>query len=175
MTKKKVQRTKKRAKPAKKKTIKLKPRKKPKKPKVQIPTDLDNPEKFEMFIRWYVLSPVMRLFTDSQITALGIKDELESELLKIGTQKEFAAKYKIHQDTLTDWKKREDFQEKVDGGMKLWGKSKTPTVLLSLLRNITKKGGSQEVKLWLQFFQGFTEKQEHTGADGRPIEMTWKE
>ena len=73
------------------------------------------------------------------------------------TEGSFAKEHNVAQDTLTEWKKREDFNKDVDTQLMKWGANKTPDVLAALFRTILKDGKAGEVKLWLQFIKGLKE------------------
>lgn len=76
------------------------------------------------------------------------------------TQGEFAKEIRVDEDTLTAWKKREGFWDRVRKETKNWGKEKTATVLLSLYQTIIKSGNAAEVKLWLSYINDWIEKQD---------------
>jgi len=73
------------------------------------------------------------------------------------TEKAFAEHYGLSQDSLTDWKKRPEFEKDVDEQLKKWGADKTPEVIAALFRTILKEGKAAEVKLWLQFMKNWRE------------------
>jgi|GEM_PF-2152458 len=73
------------------------------------------------------------------------------------TEQDFAKKYNLCQDTLTDWKKRKEFNNDVDIQLAKWGSDKTPDVIAALYRTILKDGKASEVKLWLQYIKRWKE------------------
>ncbi|KKU22508.1 MAG: hypothetical protein UX31_C0001G0026 [Candidatus Nomurabacteria bacterium GW2011_GWA1_46_11] len=73
------------------------------------------------------------------------------------TQKELAVQFGLSEWTLSQWKDRQGFWPAVEGVRKNWGKSKTPEVLSSLYRKAL-TGNAAEVKLWLQYMEGYSEK-----------------
>jgi hypothetical protein len=129
--------------------------KKIKKPKKGIPikSDLKRKKEFEIFARWLAISPLLKFLTEKELAKIGVDDPEEMKLLKIKTQEEFAKKFKLNVDTLTDWKKKKNLWELVDELKKQWGKSKTPSVLTGFYRKAVSEGDAARVKLWLQYFE----------------------
>ena len=86
------------------------------------------------------------------------------------TQKEFAAKYGIHQDTVVDYKKRKGFWDDVQLMWKDWGKEKTSDVMKKFYDTLMSKGSASDIKLWLQYFLNWAERHniQHEGLP-RPI------
>lgn len=76
------------------------------------------------------------------------------------TQRELAEKFGVGEDVLSDWKKRDGFWEEVKRKIRSWGQDKMPDILDALYREITKTGRAAEVKLWLQYVEGWSEKVE---------------
>jgi len=74
------------------------------------------------------------------------------------TQGELAQKFGVGEDTLSEWKQREGFWEAVEKKRREWGKERTPNVILGLYRKAVKDGNAAEAKLWLQYFEEWTEK-----------------
>jgi len=74
------------------------------------------------------------------------------------TQQELSKKFGVGQDTLSEWKSRHDFWKRVAEKRKKWGQERTPDVIMALFNRIIKTGGAPEVKLWLQYFENWSEK-----------------
>ncbi len=138
-----------------------------KKTKKSVPkeSEIQRIKEFETFAEWLALSPLLKLLSEEQLTKIGVDDPREIELLKIKTQTEFAKKFKLSIDTLTDWKKRSELWELVDKYLEDWGAKKTPSVILGLYRKAVSEGDAPRVKLWLEYFKKFkeTSKVEHGG------------
>lgn len=96
---------------------------------------------------------------------------MSSELRSPKTQGEFAKKFGVGPDTLSDWKKRPGFYESVKKKRKDWCKEKTPEVISSLYKKIQKTGSAQEVKLWFQLFEDWSERIETNNKSDRPFEQ----
>lgn len=82
------------------------------------------------------------------------------EKLKLGIehQKDFAEFYNVEPATLSKWKTRPDFNERMMKILNIWAKSKTPDVAQGIYRAAI-KGNSDSQRLWFQLFQGWHEKQ----------------
>lgn len=87
------------------------------------------------------------------------------------TQKEFAEKFGVSKDTLTDWKKRNDFWTEVEREWKKWGREKTANVMSKLYNTIMQKGENPNFRLWLQYFQNWGEK---NGREIATMENVWQ-
>lgn len=74
------------------------------------------------------------------------------------TDKAFAEHYKLNETTLVGWKKDTHFRNSVKEHLDTWAKSRTPDVIACLYKAIIQHGRAAEVKLWMQLFEGFTEK-----------------
>jgi hypothetical protein len=82
-------------------------------------------------------------------------------LRELKTQKELAAKIGVHEDTLTDWKQRDDFWEAVEKEWNKWGREKTSNVIKTFYnRLLSKNATTADFKLWFQFFLNWNEKTE---------------
>lgn len=81
------------------------------------------------------------------------------EKIKLGMewQQDFAAYYKVAESTLWRWKKREDFEKRVDAILKMWATDKTPDVIHSIYRSAV-KGNPFSQQLWLGYFKGYNPK-----------------
>ena len=86
-------------------------------------------------------------------------------------EKDFAKYYQLSQDTLTDWKHKEMFQNDVDNQLLKWGADKTPDVISALYRTILQDGRAGEVKLWLQYIKRWEEKKSPDVVVNQPIDV----
>jgi len=77
------------------------------------------------------------------------------------TQEEFAKKFKVSEQTLSAWKKRDDFWEAVKVEWKKWGREKTADVMQEFYNSIKSEGRTSDFKLWFQYFLDWQEKSEH--------------
>lgn len=115
------------------------------------------------------------------LTDIHLKEEFDAAALWMAlprrrrdpaTQLELADQLGISPDSITDWKKREDFWEKVNAHRQYWVKEEVSDVVRGLIKQ-AKRGTAPEVKLFLQFAGLYTEtsRQELTGRDGKPIQF----
>ena len=115
---------------------------------------LRHPTEYEEFITWMALPEFYRVPK---------------------TQGELAQKFGVGEDTLSEWKQREGFWDAVKKRRREWGKERTPNVILGLYRKAIESGNAAEAKLWLQYFEEWTEKTwvEHS-FDTETIEVAKK-
>jgi hypothetical protein len=96
-------------------------------------SSVQQPLNLEKFIEWIALPRTLR---------------------KPKTQKEFAKSIGVNQDTLSDWKKLPNFWKEVNLYHRLYFRSQTADVLNGLLQT-AKTGRAAEVKLFLEYFEGY--------------------
>jgi len=95
---------------------------------------------YKVFVKFYAMASIVR-----------------QEEYGFKTEQDFAKHYELEQDTLTNWKKREEFNNDVDIQLQKWGAGKIPNVLLSLYRTVMRDGKAAEVKLYYQLVKGWKE------------------
>jgi len=83
----------------------------------------------------------------------------ETERIKTGieTQTDFSNKFKVGQQTLSVWNSDLFLQDRVRYIRNQWAFNKTGTVIQAIYRSAV-KGNPLSQKLWMQVFEGFTEK-----------------
>jgi len=111
-------------------------KKTPKTPKKKA---LTKPDVFREFVQWISVFELLR---------------------EPKTQGEFAKKFGVSPDTLSDWKKRDDFWAEVKKEWKKWGREKTSNVMGRFYKTIMEKGVTPDFKLWFQYFLDWKERQE---------------
>jgi hypothetical protein len=74
------------------------------------------------------------------------------------TQQEFSELHAVSQHTLSVWKQRPEFWDKVKEKWKAWGLERTKNVMEKFYRRVIQSGDSQDIKLWFQYFLDWTEK-----------------
>ncbi|KKM67561.1 hypothetical protein LCGC14_1469920 [marine sediment metagenome] len=100
--------------------------------------DVRKPYEYAMFIKWIAMPLVLR---------------------SPRFQKNISEEYKIDEDTLTNWKKRKGYKDDVTEEMKKHFNEKTPNVIQALYQQALKDGKASEVKLWLQYLEGWVPKE----------------
>lgn len=85
----------------------------------------------------------------------------EKEKLGLETQNDFAEYYSVDITTLSRWKRRPDFEQRVDAILKMWATDKTPDVVHAIYRTAI-KGNPMSQLLWLQYFKKFNPRADTT-------------
>lgn len=73
------------------------------------------------------------------------------------TQGEFAKEHKVNEATLYRWKQDDEFWDDVQKLTRKWFRSRVPAVLKALANNAERHGDSPEVKLVVQYAEGWKE------------------
>lgn len=90
---------------------------------------------------------------------LGIERDTKGKYIQRPTQSMFAKKFGVSDDTLSIWKKRENFAKEVDKEQMDWGLDKVGNVLASLYRRCLDYGKAEDVELFLAYYKGWDKKQ----------------
>lgn len=134
---------------------------------------IENPYKadiFEAYITWKSLPallknpppqkkadgyyrPDAREFAEAN----GIEDEELLELISISSQKAFAERFNVSQDTLTDWNKAIAERNPLKD-TKRWSQKLISNLMMSLYSHAMKKGDARNFKLFFQVSADFEEK-----------------
>jgi len=88
----------------------------------------------------------------------------------IENQDQFAEIYKVSPNTLSEWKKRPDFERRTDELLMELGKSKTVDVVQGMYMSAV-KGNPMSQMLWLQYFKKFNPKAAETQNENK-VEIT---
>lgn len=107
---------------------------------------------YNEFVLWSAMPPVERV-------KLGIE-----------SQKDFASYYGLEESTLSRWKQRPDYEERMDKILRMWGIDKTPDVIQGIYRAAI-KGNPASQLLWLQYFKKFNPKQEIEHTNKTKVEI----
>jgi hypothetical protein len=91
---------------------------------------------YQEFIRWRTMDPFER-------SAAGLME-----------QKDFAAKYKVSEDTLTRWKQRPDFEKRVRSSRKDWAFEHEGEIMEALYKSAV-RGNAASQRYWIKLFSGF--------------------
>lgn len=129
-------------------------------PKKSESVEVFNPYKgqeYRLFLIWRSLPVTLRGISGEDAEDRGVKDPELLELIQCKTQGDFAKRFGISIDTLTDWKKKEVPDEYKVIDWRYWAKEFTSEVVHHLLESIREKKKADSIKLWLQTVDGFVE------------------
>jgi hypothetical protein len=139
-----------------------------------IPTNTKNTRKpyklavFEVYLIWCSVQGFMgHTKAEEVLKKTGNNGSQFGQLLSIRNQSEFAKVYGVENSTLTNWNKliaREGLLKNTLEPMR----KLTKNVVISLYENIQTHGGANEVRLWLQFVEGWVYQSGHTSAPREP-------
>ena len=136
-------------------------------------------DEFEIFLAWYSVPaffrhppidkksrqrPSVRDFCES----IGVDDEQTILLAEIPSMSAFAETYKVHINTLTDWRKLIHERDMLQD-IRTWAKPLTRNVMMSLYNACLRGGLPDHYKLWLQSVADYSEK---TQIDIRKRQIT---
>lgn len=111
---------------------------------------LHNPDAFEEFITFAAMPhPDKCAYLEIE------KDEKTGRYVDNPTYERFGKKWGISRRTLTDWKKREDFQGLVNSRQRQWGVDRVPDVLASLYRRCLQYGMAYDVLAFLGYYTSY--------------------
>lgn len=89
------------------------------------------------------------------IEFMALPASLRKKVFGYITGGKFAKEFNVSIDTLTDWKRRDGFWERVRKIRKEWVKEKVSEVLDALYKKSVAEGNANEVKLFLQYAEEF--------------------
>ena len=138
--------------------------------KTPIKTDIVSytPDTFELYCTWKSLPsffkyPPMprkgkvRPTTEEFLDGLGIDDPITRELAEIKSQRQFAERYNVHPDTLSDWNKTNAVKDSLEE-IRRWSRQLSKNVILALYNKALKDGSSFEVSLFFKLIEKWEEK-----------------
>jgi len=108
----------------------------------------------------------VRIRKDKEVNAILIRDGILQYLHEHGkppTDTELAKVLKLHRNTINKHIK----EIKFESSESIY-RTFTPDVIMSII-NSCKKGSSASQKLYMQIFEKFSERLEHTGKDGESL------
>jgi hypothetical protein len=114
-------------------------------------------QEYRLFLIWRSLPVTLRGISGDDAEDRGVKDPELLELIQCKTQGDFAKRFGISIDTLTDWKKKDVPEEFQMIDWRHWAREFTPEVVHHLLESIREKKKADSIKLWLQTVDGFVE------------------
>jgi len=130
--------------------------------------DLQKEVEFELFALWLSIPPLLKnppKQKDGSVPSgramaisMGIDDEGVLDLCELKTNLDFSARYDVHINTLTTWKKK--IKEKGATGLPMmqnWAQTMSSNLLMSLYQHAMKKGNPLTIKLWFQLVDNWKE------------------
>lgn len=114
---------------------------------------------FRLYILWKSLPPEI---TPELWEKLGVSDDEILKLAGIKTQRDFAKRFDLSEDTLTDWNKVIR-QGNIDKDLqsldwRYWAKQSTSAVVSALLRELRKTGDAHRFTAWMKYVEQADEK-----------------
>lgn len=129
-------------------------------PKKSEPEVVFNPYKgqeYRLFLIWRSLPMEIKKGGRPYLEAAGIDDDDLLALADCKTQSQFAEKFGLSIDTLTDWKNKPVPPEYEAIDWRTWAKQLTTSVVALLFEGIQKDKDAPRIKLWLQAVDGYVE------------------
>lgn len=129
-------------------------------PKNSEPEVVFNPYKgqeYRLFLIWRSLPMEIKIGGRPYLEKAGIDDDDLMALAECRTQSQFAEKFGLSIDTLTDWKNKPVPPEYEAIDWRTWAKQLTTSVVALLFEGIQKDKDAARIKLWLQAVDGYVE------------------
>lgn len=129
----------------------------PKKPETAPPFNPYKGHEYRLFLVWSNIPVLLKTGNRANLEAMGVDDEELLVLSECKTLGDFADKFGVSRDTLTEWKTKPvpvEF-EKID--WRAWAKQLTKNVVNYLYEGIRVDKDAARIKLWLQAVDGYVE------------------
>lgn len=123
------------------------------------PTRKSNQEIYDLYAIWKSLPVTLmsKMSRDDVINKVGIEDEVLLDLIELRTQGEFAEKYDLSPNTLSEWNKKIKEKDPLFEARN-WAKHLAKNMMFSLYSHALKKGDPFLYKLFFQVTNGWNEK-----------------
>lgn len=127
--------------------------------KTDLPVLDRNRETFETYALWRSLPiPILKTMNREQLRdKMGFDDDDILDLIAIPTQRDFAQKYDLGMDTLTQWNKKLRDRDPLFEA-KGWAKGLAKNVIISMYNHALRKGNPLLFKLFFQVINDWEEK-----------------
>lgn len=113
--------------------------------------DLKHPATFDEFVLWYAMPTTQK------------------KIIEMETFEQFADSHDISRKTLYRWKDRPEFKPRVRDLRDKWAFEKSQEVIEAIYKSAI-RGNDKSQKLWMQVFEGFSERTENVQVDR--VELT---
>ena len=114
-------------------------------------------KEYRLFLIWRALPLEIKNGGVAYLQKAGVDDEELLELSQIKTKLDFAKKYGLNKDTLTEWNRQPVPPEYQDIDWRHWARQFTTRVVSLLFEGITEDKDAARIKLWLQAVDGYVE------------------
>lgn len=114
-------------------------------------------QEYRLFLIWRSLPMEIKNGGRAYLEKAGIDDEDLMAIAECKTQIQFAEKFGLSIDTLTDWKRKPVPPEYEAIDWRVWAKQLTQSVVALLYEGIQEDKDASRIKLWLQAVDGYVE------------------
>lgn len=123
-------------------------------------------KEFAYYKLWLTLPDQLRGQSRAQLEKLGVHDEELLNIISCATQTDFAERFKVRRQTLSDWNKQLKLDPDVIDGYARELQALTKNIAMAVYLNALKTGNPEAWKTWMIFIHGWNpkEKIEHTVA-----------
>lgn len=118
------------------------------------PSRINKKEIYQLFIEFIASSGIERAEMFNVPMIINSKGVKQYE--KIPSERDFAIKYGLSRRTTWLWKSTKGFGSSVNDIRLKKGSEKTPNVMEALYRRCLRFGMSNDVELWLQYYEGWS-------------------
>lgn len=112
---------------------------------------------YRLYLLWRSMPVKMLKLGESYLKKIGIEDNDIKELVGIKYNQDFAKKFGLSLDTLTDWHQKPVPPEYKDIDWRIWARQLTANVIGHLYEGIEKEKDAARIKLWLQAVENYVE------------------
>jgi len=114
----------------------------------------------EKYAEWLAFPSIIRKMEDSNIRILGINPDEIDPILKITTRVELSKVIGFSRESMNRWEGETEFRKiREEKELEYMGKQ-TPNVMAAFYKGAIKEGDAPRMKLWMQIYRKFVEKQE---------------
>lgn len=130
---------------------------KPKKVEIEAPFNPYKGHEYRLFLIWRSLPMEIKKGGVPYLEKAGVDDEDLLALAECRTMGDFAEKFGVSRDQLTEWKQKPVPPEFQDIDWRVWARQLTQSVVALLFEGIQEDKDAARIKLWLQAVDGYVE------------------
>lgn len=135
----------------------------PNKSEPEVPFNPYKGQEYRLFLIWRSLPMEIKSGGHPYLEEAGIDDDDLLALSDCKTQSQFAEKFGVSIDTLTDWKRKAIPPEYEAIDWRTWARHLTTSVVALLFEGIQRDKDAARIKLWLQAVDGYVEQSNING------------